>query len=55
MPTPNLTLIAGAPYTLPGITASWSVLTNIVFTNALGQFIDPAANVPQKFYRAVVP
>jgi hypothetical protein len=37
------------------LAASWSVLTNIVFTNAPSLFIDPASNIPQKFYRAVVP
>jgi len=37
------------------LTASWSVLTNLVFTNGTGQFTDPAAtNVPRKFYRAAV-
>jgi uncharacterized repeat protein (TIGR03803 family) len=37
------------------LTTSWSVLTNLVFTNGLGQFLDPTANIPQKFYRALVP
>ncbi len=37
------------------LTASWSVLTNLVFTSGAGQFTDPAAtNVPQRFYRAAV-
>jgi uncharacterized repeat protein (TIGR03803 family) len=37
------------------LTASWSVLTNLVFTNGTGLVIDPAAaNAPQRFYRAVV-
>jgi len=37
------------------LTASWSVLTNLVFTNGAGQFTDPAAtNVSQRFYRAAV-
>ena len=37
------------------LTASWSVLTNLVFTNGTGLVIDPAAaNTPQRFYRAVV-
>jgi uncharacterized repeat protein (TIGR03803 family) len=37
------------------LTTSWSVLTNLVFTNGTGQFTDPAAtNVAQKFYRAAV-
>jgi len=37
------------------LTASWSVLTNLVFTNGTGLAIDPAAtNAPQRFYRAVV-
>jgi uncharacterized repeat protein (TIGR03803 family) len=37
------------------LTASWSVLTNLVFTNGIGQFTDSAAtNAPRKFYRAVV-
>jgi uncharacterized repeat protein (TIGR03803 family) len=35
--------------------ASWSVLTNLVFTNGTGQFADPvAANVPRTFYRVMV-
>lgn len=37
------------------LTASWSVLTNLVFTNGTGQFTDPAAtNSARKFYRAAV-
>jgi uncharacterized repeat protein (TIGR03803 family) len=37
------------------LTTSWSVLTNLVFTNGTGQFTDPTtASVPQKFYRAAV-
>ncbi len=37
------------------LTASWSVLTNLVFTNGSGQFTDPAAtNSPLRFYRAAV-
>jgi len=37
------------------LTASWSVLTNLVFTNGTVQFTDPnATNVPRKFYRAAV-
>lgn len=37
------------------LTTSWSVLTNLVFTNGTGQFTDPAAgSSPQKFYRAMV-
>ena len=37
------------------LTASWSVLTNLVFTNGTGQVTDPAAaSAPQRFYRAAV-
>lgn len=37
------------------LTASWSMLTNLVFTNGFGQFTDPtAANASKRFYRAVV-
>jgi uncharacterized repeat protein (TIGR03803 family) len=40
----------------PDLTAAWSVVTNLVFTNGIGQFIDPAtAGLAHKFYRAVVP
>jgi uncharacterized repeat protein (TIGR03803 family) len=41
--------------TAASVNASWSVLTNLVFTNGIAQFIDPsAANGPQRFYRAMV-
>ena len=37
------------------LTSSWSMLTNLVFTNGIGQFTDPAAaSASQRFYRAVV-
>ena len=41
--------------TAASLTASWSTLTNLVFTNGIGQFTDPATtSVPQKYYRAMV-
>jgi uncharacterized repeat protein (TIGR03803 family) len=41
--------------TATSVNAFWSVLTNLVFTNGIAQFTDPAAaNSPQKFYRAMV-
>jgi uncharacterized repeat protein (TIGR03803 family) len=35
--------------------ASWITLTNLVLINGTGQFVDPLAGLPQRFYRAVVP
>jgi uncharacterized repeat protein (TIGR03803 family) len=41
--------------TTTNFTTSWSVLTNLVFTNGAGQFTDPIiTDVPQRFYRVMV-